>query len=73
VNTGVIVMLIGCLECNQESYPLGVYPTMDEALAAHPDARDFATATCESWWGECARIAFDLSRDIRSADGDVTS
>lgn len=63
---GFVVISVGCLECGNVSDLLGVYPSVAEALAAHPEAKlrsdmQGGDGWAGDWWGEDVTVIFDLA------------
>ena len=62
----VIVVGIGCLECQNETDILGVYPTADAARAAFPEATLRTDMTNGyDWHGSYVEVIFDLPEETR--------
>lgn len=52
---------IGCIECGEESKPVGLFDTEEEALAAAKTAEEIQSA---DWHGQHYFDVFDLSEFI---------
>ncbi len=59
----VVVVDIGCLECEYPSEIVGVYPSVEEARAANPEAMVKAEMEERDWHGSGVEVIFDLPEE----------